>query len=72
MTKVTRKRHLAKAISYRIIGTITTMITAYIITGDVISGLKIGVIETALKIGIFYAHERAWLKFEYGLKKSDK
>ena len=72
MTKVTRKRHFAKAISYRIIGTITTMITAYIITGNVISGVKIGVIETALKIAIFYAHERAWLKSEYGIKKQDK
>lgn len=69
MTKVTRKRHLAKAISYRIIGTLTTMITGWYITGDAMSGVKIGVIESILKIGIFYAHERAWLKFEYGLKK---
>lgn len=72
MTRVTRKRHLAKAVSYRIIGTLTTMVTAYAITGDVMSGVKIGVIETALKIGIYYAHERAWLKLEYGLKKSEK
>lgn len=69
MTKVTRKRHLAKAISYRIIGTLTTMITGWYITGNAMSGVKIGVIESILKIGIFYAHERAWLKFEYGLKK---
>lgn len=68
-SKVTRKRHLAKAVSYRILGTLTTMFTAYFITGDVMSGLKIGIIETGLKIAIFYAHERAWLKFEYGLKK---
>lgn len=69
MTKVTRKRHFAKALSYRIIGTLTTMITAYAITGNALFGVKIGIIESALKIGIFYAHERAWLKFEYGLKK---
>lgn len=69
MTKVTRKRHLAKAISYRIIGTLTTMITGWYITGHLMSGVKIGVIESLLKIGIFYAHERAWLKFEYGIKK---
>lgn len=69
MTKVTRKRHFAKAISYRIIGTLTTMITGWYITGNVMSGVKIGIIESLLKIGIFYAHERAWLRFEYGLKK---
>lgn len=72
MTKVTRKRHLAKAVSYRILGTLTTMLTAYAITSDVMSGVKIGVIESALKIGIYYMHERAWLKLEYGLKKSGK
>lgn len=69
MTKVTRKRHLVKAISYRIIGTLTTMVTAYAITGDVMSGVKIGLVETAVKIGIFYAHERAWLNIKFGLKK---
>lgn len=69
MTKVTRKRHLAKAVSYRIIGTFTTMITAYAITGDVMSGVKIGLVETTVKIAIFYAHERAWLNVKFGLKK---
>lgn len=68
-TKVTRKRHLVKAISYRIIGTLTTMVTAYAITGNVMSGVKIGLVETAVKIGIFYAHERAWLNIKFGLKK---
>jgi uncharacterized membrane protein len=67
MTKVTRKRHLAKAISYRIVGTLTTMITGWYITGNIMSGVKIGVIESFVKIGIFYAHERAWLKINYGL-----
>lgn len=69
MTKVTRKRHLAKAVSYRVIGTFTTMITAYAITGDVMSGVKIGLVETMVKIAIFYAHERAWLNVQFGLKK---
>ena len=52
MTKVTRKRHLVKAITYRIIGTITTMLTAWYITGNAIYGVKIGIVESYLKIGI--------------------
>ena len=69
MTKVTRKRHLVKAITYRIIGTITTMLTAWYITGNAISGVKIGIVESALKIGIYYIHERLWLKIKFGVKK---
>ena len=68
-TKVTRKRHFVKAITYRIIGTITTMLTAWYITGNAISGVKIGIVESALKIGIYYIHERLWLKIKFGVKK---
>lgn len=71
-TKVTRKRHLVKAISYRIIGTITTMLTGWYITGNAMSGVKIGVIESILKIGIYYGHERLWLKIKYGLNYEKK
>jgi uncharacterized membrane protein len=72
MTKVTRKRHLVKAISYRIIGTITTMCTGWYITGDIMSGVKIGVIESLLKISIYYGHERVWLKINFGLNNERK
>lgn len=72
MTKVTRKRHLVKAISYRIIGTITTMITGWYITGNMLSGVKIGIIESVLKIAIYYGHERVWLKINFGLNNERK
>ena len=72
MTKVTRKRHLVKAISYRIIGTITTMITGWCITGNILSGVKIGIIESVLKIAIYYGHERVWLKINFGLNNERK
>jgi uncharacterized membrane protein len=72
MTQVTRKRHLVKAISYRIIGTITTMLTGWYITGNALSGVKIGVIESLLKIVIYYGHERLWLKIKYGLNYEKK
>lgn len=55
-----RLRSLLKAISYRIIGTITTAGIALLVTGDVASAIAIGVVEPAAKIVIYYVHERVW------------
>ena len=43
------KRHLAKTITWRIVGTIDTMIIGWLITGDAMTGLKIGGIEVVTK-----------------------
>ncbi len=63
------KRHLAKSISYRFIGTITTIILT------VSAGLPlkwagmVGVGELVLKPIIYFLHERIWYKFiKFGLK----
>ena len=42
---MSRKRHLAKTITWRIIGTIDTIILSWIITGEVEKGLAIGGVE---------------------------
>jgi uncharacterized membrane protein len=67
---VSYKRHLAKTISWRIIGTLDTMIIAWIITGSLEWGLAIGGIEVFTKMILYFLHERAWYKFsKFGLKK---
>ena len=60
---VSYKRHLAKTISWRIIGTLDTMIIAWIITGSLEWGLAIGGIEVFTKMILYFLHERAWYKF---------
>ena len=60
VAKETRARSLLKALSWRIVATVTTAIIAYIITGDVDTAVAIGSIEFVLKFFIYYAHERAW------------
>lgn len=62
-----RKRHIAKTVTWRIIGTLDTMTLAWIITGSPITGLKIGVAEVVTKMILYYVHERAWYKVNYGL-----
>ena len=63
------KRHIAKSISYRLIGTITTIILT------VSAGLPlkwagmVGVGELILKPIIYFLHERLWYKWiKFGLK----
>lgn len=67
---VSYKRHILKTISWRILGTLDTIIISWIITGSVEWGLAIGGIEVITKMLLYYFHERAWYKFsKFGVKK---
>lgn len=62
-----QKRHLAKSVTWRIIGTMDTMALAWIISGDVMTGLQIGSAEVITKMVLYYFHERLWYRSDYGL-----
>ncbi|MGB5244265.1 MAG: DUF2061 domain-containing protein [Lutimonas sp.] len=64
-----RKRHLGKTVTWRIVGTIDTMIIAWVITGNPLTGLKIGFTEVVTKMLLYYLHERAWYKINFGLEQ---
>jgi uncharacterized membrane protein len=67
---VSKKRHLAKAVSWRTVGTIDTMLLGWLISGDPMIGIKIGAVELVTKILLYYAHERAWYNFsKFGVKE---
>ncbi len=53
-------RSLLKALSWRVVATITTGIIAYFVTGEVMVAVVISGIEFASKFIIYYLHERAW------------
>ena len=57
---VKRKRHIAKAVSWRVIGTLDTIAIGWLISGDPLVGLSIGAVEVFSKIFLYYLHERAW------------
>lgn len=63
-----RIRHIAKALTWRAVGTMDTMLLAWLITGNPLAGLKIGMFELVTKTILYYLHERAWYKVNYGLK----
>jgi uncharacterized membrane protein len=58
------KRHVAKAITWRIVGTIDTVVLSWIISGNPWIGLKIGLAEVATKLLLYYFHERLWFKID--------
>lgn len=64
-----RKRHVFKTITWRLLGTMDTMLLAWFISGDPFTGLKIGGAEVITKMVLYYLHERTWYKINFGLNK---
>ena len=56
-------KSLLKTISWRVIGTIDTIVIAYILTGEVKMAVSIGSVEVFTKMVLYYLHERVWNKF---------
>lgn len=62
-----RMRHLFKTVTWRAVGTIDTMLISWIISGNPLLGVKIGVAELLTKMVLYYLHERAWYRINFGL-----
>jgi uncharacterized membrane protein len=62
-------RSLAKAVSWRMTGSIDTAIITFLITGKWTFALAISGVELFTKIGLFYVHERVWEKLSFGRVK---
>lgn len=62
----TRIRSLAKAMSWRIVATITTMLLVFMFTGNLVVSGGVGLTEVISKIIIYYVHERVWNALSYG------
>ncbi len=58
--KESHVRSVIKGITWRIVGTLDTMILSYIFTGNVKIAAAIGGTEVLTKIILYYFHERAW------------
>lgn len=58
------KRHIAKTITWRIIGTLDTILLAWLVTGDALTGLQIGATELITKMLLYFGHERMWFNLK--------
>jgi len=59
-------RSLAKAVSWRLTGTIDTMIVSFLVTGRMKLAVSIGFIEVFTKIALYFFHERLWNRISFG------
>ena len=59
-------KSLVKAITWRVLGTLDTIVIAYLITGDTTDALSIGSIEVFSKMILYFFHERLWAVIRWG------
>ena len=65
-----KKRSIVKAISWRTLGTLDTILISFIVTGNPLAAVSIGAFELITKTALYNFHERAWNKINYGREKS--
>ena len=66
LKRETLKRSLLKTISWRVIGSLDTVVIAYLITNEVNDALTIGGIELISKMVLYFFHERTWNTIRWG------
>ena len=67
--EVSAKRHLAKAVTWRIIASITTVCIAWFFGLPPKAIGAVFIADLVIKFGLYYGHERLWYKFiKYGVK----
>lgn len=59
-------RSIAKAISWRVIGTLDTLVISYLLTGEVAIAASIASVDFITKMFLYFFHERIWNKINWG------
>ena len=65
-----QSRSLAKAVSYRTLGSLSTAGLVYFFTGDVRISAGAGLLDSVVKIVLYFVHERLWNHIPYGRPKA--
>jgi len=70
MERDSARRSVVKALTYRTGGVIVTSSVAWLATGQVQMAVAIGAADTAVKLALYYLHERAWNRIGFGRARS--
>lgn len=62
-------RSLAKAVSYRILGSVSTGLIFYVLSGKGTLSIGAGLLDMVVKIGLYFLHERMWNHIHFGRPK---
>jgi uncharacterized membrane protein len=66
------KRSILKALTWRVLATMVTILVVYFLTKKVALSLGAGFIDATIKVFIYYAHERVWDRTRFGRRKEAK
>lgn len=69
MYRETNKRSIVKGISWRVVATTTTIAIVYFFFDRLDLAIAAGMIETVLKVGLYWGHEKIWQRVRWGKKK---
>ena len=59
-------RSVYKAVSWRVLATLTTALLVYAFTGELGIAVTVGMLEAVTKIVLYYFHERLWNRLDIG------
>jgi len=62
-------RSLAKAVSWRVLGSIDTFLLSWLFTGSPKAAGAIAITEVLTKMVLYYLHERAWSSVKWGFNE---
>ena len=68
MFEESNTRSIAKALSWRIMATLTTTTLVFVFTGRLTLAVTVGALEAVTKMGLYFMHERIWNKLHFGRK----
>ncbi|TWO33407.1 DUF2061 domain-containing protein [Seonamhaeicola sediminis] len=59
-------RSVAKALSWRVVGTLDTLVVSYILTGRISLAASIASVDFVTKLILYFFHERVWNVIKWG------
>ena len=71
-SKVQKKRHIAKTITWRIVGSLDTLMLATFFSGSFEIGGWIAITEVITKTILYYLHERVWYSYNWETKNKKR
>ena len=60
-------RSMAKAVSWRVLGSLDTFLLSWLFTSSVKAASAIAITEVLTKMVLYYFHERAWSSVNWGV-----
>ena len=59
-------RSVAKALSWRVVGTLDTLVVSYFLTGEMAVAASIASVDFLTKLVLYFFHERFWNAIKWG------